>query len=73
MSVIRSFRNYLENNHPHLVMEDWKVDVKVISTTDILNEDIRNELPSDISPKITCWKFFYDEDLSNVFYIIQDK
>lgn len=73
MSVIRVFRSYLEENHPHLVMKDWKVDVKVVSLTDIQNEDIRATIPSEITGEVTCWKFFYAGAASNIVYLIQDK
>lgn len=73
MSVIRVFRSYLEENHPHLVVKDWKVDVKVVSLTDIPNEDIRATIPSEITGEVTCWIFFYDGSASNIVCLIQDK
>lgn len=73
MSVISVFRSYLEENHPHLVVKDWKVDVKVVSLTDIQNAEIRATIPSEITGEITCWKFFYDGGAPNIVYLIQDK
>lgn len=73
MSVIRLFRDYLVENHPHLIVKDWKVDVKVVSVTDIQNVDIKAIIPSEVKEEIICWMFFYDGGASNIVYLIQGK
>lgn len=73
MSVIRLFRNYIDEHHPQLAGKDWLVDVRVISFSDIKNEDIKATISNEIKEKLTCWIFYYDGGASNVVYILQDK
>lgn len=40
MNVIKVFRHYMEEQHPHLAYKDWKVDVKAISADDIRNGEL---------------------------------
>lgn len=73
MSVIKVFRNYLEEQHPHLANKDWKVDVRAISADDIRNEELRASIPVEFKEELTCWVFFYDGGALNVVYLLQDK
>jgi hypothetical protein len=73
MSIIRLFRNYIDEHHPHLAGKDWIADVRVISVSDIKNEDVKATIPNEITEKLTCWVFYYDGDASNVVYLLQDK
>lgn len=73
MSVISVFRNYVKENHPHLVWKDWKADVRVLSANDISNKKIKASIPNEIQEGLTCWVFFYDGGASNVVYLLQDK
>ncbi|WP_374717474.1 hypothetical protein [Neobacillus sp.] len=73
MSVIRLFRNYIEEHHPHLSRKDWIADVRVISTKDIKNEDVKSTIPNEVTEELTCWIFYYDGGASNVVYLLQDK
>ncbi|WP_258182510.1 hypothetical protein [Bacillus licheniformis] len=73
MNVIRLFRNYIDEHHPQLAGKDWIVDVRVISVSDIKNEDVKATIPNEITEKLTCWVFFYDGCVLNVVYLLQDK
>jgi hypothetical protein len=73
MSVIRVFRNYMEEHHPHLACKDWKVEVRVLSVDDIRNEKVKASIPNENKQELTCWVFFYDGGASNVVYLLQDK
>lgn len=73
MSVIKVFRNYMEEQHPHLAYKDWKVDVRPISADDIRNEELKASIPVAFKEELTCWVFFYDGGTSNVVYLLQDK
>ncbi|WP_242310711.1 hypothetical protein [Bacillus cereus group sp. BfR-BA-01331] len=73
MSIIGLFRDYIEEHHPHLSGKDWKVDVRVLSATEIQNEDVRATIPSEITGELKCWVFYYDRGKSNVVYLLQDK
>jgi hypothetical protein len=73
MNVIRLFRNYIDEHHPQLAGKDWIVDVRVISVSDIKNEDVKATIPNEITEKLTCWVFYYDGNASNVVYLFQDK
>ncbi|WP_440614945.1 hypothetical protein [Bacillus subtilis] len=73
MSVIRVFRNYMDEHHPHLACKDWKADVKVLTIDDIRNEELKVSIPVEFKEELTCWVFFYDGDASNVVYLLQDK
>ncbi|WP_130055579.1 hypothetical protein [Bacillus thuringiensis] len=73
MDIIGVFRDYIEEYHPHLSEKDWKVDVRVLSATEIQNEDVRATIPSEFIKELKCWIFFYDGGVSNVVYLLQDK
>jgi hypothetical protein len=73
MSVIRLFRNYIDEHHPHLAEKDWIVDVRALSAADIKNEDIKGTIPSEFTEELTCWIFYYAGGTSNVVYLLQDK
>ncbi|MFK9091708.1 hypothetical protein [Bacillus salipaludis] len=73
MSVIKVFRHYMEEQHPHLAYKDWKVDVRAISADDIRNEELKASIPVEFKKELTCWVFFYDGGASNVVYLLQDK
>ncbi|HDR4858358.1 hypothetical protein CON17_08595 [Bacillus thuringiensis] len=73
MSIIRIFRNYIEEHHPHLAEKEWIVDVRTLSTTDIQNEDVRAMIPNEIQEELKCWIFYYNGGASNVVYLLQDK
>ncbi|WP_067727848.1 hypothetical protein [Oceanobacillus damuensis] len=73
MSVIKVFRSYMAKHHPHLAYKDWKADVRLLSAEEIQNGNIKALLPHEISEPITCWLFFYDDNLNNVVCLLQDK
>lgn len=73
MSVIKVFRNYIEDHHSHLACKDWKVDVRAISADEISNEELKAIIPDEYKEELTCWVFFYDDGASNVVYLLQDK
>ncbi|WP_188455465.1 hypothetical protein [Virgibacillus oceani] len=73
MSVIKVFRNYMQEHHPHLEHEDWKADVRLLSAKEIQNVNIKALLPQEINEPITCWLFFYDGGLNHVVCLLQDK
>lgn len=73
MSVIKVFRNYVEEHHPHLACKDWKVDVRVLAVDDIRNEEVRSSISLESYQKLKCWIFFYEGGASNVVYLLQDK
>ena len=54
MSVIKFFRNYLEEKHPHLAVKDWKVDVKVVPVIDIQNQSVKTIIPSEVRENGLC-------------------
>lgn len=73
MSVIEVFRNYLEEHHQQLARKDWKVEVRVLSVEEIVNEDVRARISEKYRQDLTCWVFFYDGGASDVVYLFQDK
>lgn len=73
MSVIKVFRNYMEDQHPHLAWKDWKVDVRAVSANEIRNEELKASIPVEFKEELTCWVFFYDGGASNFVYLLQDK
>ncbi|WP_226528164.1 hypothetical protein [Metabacillus niabensis] len=73
MSVIKVFRNYLEENHPHLAWKDWKAEARVLSVDDIRNEEVKASVPNEFRGELICWVFFYDGGASNVVYLLQDE
>ena len=73
MSVIKVFRSYMEEHHPHLAWKDWKVDVRVSSADDLKNEELKASIPNEFKGELTCWVFFYDGGESNVVFLLQDK
>ncbi|HGH7179260.1 TPA: hypothetical protein ACJMKL_001412 [Bacillus luti] len=73
MSVIKTFRNYMEEHHPHLAWKDWKVDVRVLSVDDFRNEEVKANISNEFKGELTCWVFFYDGGASNVVFLLQDK
>ncbi|MCM3478947.1 hypothetical protein [Caldibacillus thermoamylovorans] len=73
MSVIRLFRDYIDEHHPQLAGKDWMVDVREISIVDIKNGDIKATIPNEVTEKLTCWVFYYDGGVSNVVCLLQDK
>lgn len=73
MSIIKLFRFYIEENHPHLAWKDWKADRRVISIDDIRNEDLKASIPEEHKQKLTCWVIFYNGVTSNIVYLLQDK
>lgn len=73
MSVIKVFRNYMEDQHPHLAWIDWKVDVRAVSANEIRNEELKASIPVEFKEELTCWVFIYDGGASNFVYLLQDK
>lgn len=73
MSVIKVFRSYMANNHPHLAHKDWQADVRLIPVQDIPNELLKAIMPKEISEPVTCWLFYYDDGLNNVVCLLQDQ
>jgi len=73
MSVIRLFRNYIDEHHPKLAEKDWIVDVRVISASDIKSEDVKATIPDKITEELTCWVFYYDGGERSIVYLLQDK
>ncbi|MBB2483132.1 hypothetical protein H5P36_23535 [Bacillus sp. APMAM] len=73
MSIIKVFRNYVDEQHPHLARKDWKVDVRAVSADEISNEEIKANIPVEFKEELTCWLFFYDGGVSNIVYLLQDK
>ena len=73
MSIIRVFRNYMEDYHPYLAAKDWKADVQTLSVDDISYEEVKALIPAEYKQELTCWVFFYDGGSPNVVYLFQDK
>ena len=73
MSIVKVFRNYMEDYHTYLADKDWKVDVQTLSMGDIRHEEVKALIPADYKQELTCWIFFYDGGASNVVYLLQDK
>lgn len=73
MSIIRVFRNYMEEYHPYLAAKDWKADVQTLSVDDISYEEVKALIPAEYKQELTCWVFFYDSGVSNVVYLLQDR
>ncbi|MCY9337104.1 hypothetical protein MOF28_01930 [Bacillus haynesii] len=73
MSVIDVFRKYMDEYHPHLALKDWQVDFKTLSSNQIINDEVRDNIPEEFKLDLKCWIFFYDGDTSNVVYLLQDK
>lgn len=73
MSIVSLFRGYIEERHPHLARKDWRVDVRTLSTNDIESKVGRATIPAGTEPELTYWVFFYDNDASNMVYVLQDK
>lgn len=48
MSVIRLFRNYIDEHHPHLAGKDWIADVRVLSAANIKNEAVKSTIPGEL-------------------------
>ena len=63
----------MEEHHPHLVWKDWKVDFRVISAENIMDEEVKASVPNKFKGELTCWVFFYDGGATNVVYLLQDK
>ncbi|MEB6551148.1 hypothetical protein MXL46_19060 [Heyndrickxia sporothermodurans] len=73
MSVIRLFRNYIDEHHPHLAGKDWIADVRVLSAANIKNEAVKSTIPGEFTEELTCWIFYYDGGSTNFVYLLQDK
>ena len=73
MSIVKVFRNYMEDYHPYLANKDWKVDVQTLSMGDIKHEEVKALIPAEYKQELNYWVFFYDGDASNVVYLFQDK
>lgn len=73
MGIIELFRDYIEDHHPHLAEKEWIVNVRMLSATDIQNEDVKATIPSEVTKELKCWIFYYNGGTSNVVYLLQDK
>ena len=73
MSVIRVFRNYIEEYHSHLATKDWIVDVRAISVDKISNRNLKEVIPVGFKGELMCCIFFYDGGASNFVCLFQDK
>ncbi|MGT4651779.1 hypothetical protein [Bacillus cereus] len=73
MSIIGLFRNYIEEQHPHLAEKEWIVDVRTLSATEIRNKEVKAMIPNEIKEELKCWIFYYNGGASNVVYLLQDK
>ncbi|ACK96945.1 hypothetical protein CN498_23675 [Bacillus thuringiensis] len=73
MSIIRLFRDYIEEHHPHLAEKEWIVDIRTLSATMIQNEEVKAMIPNEIKDELKCWIFYYNGGVSNIVYLLQDK
>jgi hypothetical protein len=72
MKIIDVFWNYLKGYQPHLTNEDWLVDVMVIQKDELINQQIKAQVPQNIE-RLKCYVFFYENDKSTLIYLLQDE
>lgn len=73
MSIITVFRNYMQAHHPHLTEEEWRVDVRTILVNDIKSKGTRTIISNKKARELTYWVFSYDDNISNIVYVLQDE
>jgi hypothetical protein len=72
LSSIDVFWQYLNEFHPKLLSKDWLVESRVINREEIVNQEVRANIPSSIQ-KVKCYVFFYDVGTKYVVYLLQDE
>jgi hypothetical protein len=72
MKIIDVFWNYLKGYQPHLTNEDWLVDVMLIQKDDLINQQIKAQVPQNME-RLKCYVFFYENDTSTLIYLLQDE
>lgn len=72
MSNVETFWEFISKHHPNLANHDWLVESKLLKREDIVNPDVKEYVPLDIS-ELNLFTFYYEGSSKEVVFLLKDK